>query len=127
MSATCRMYVDLPPMFGPVMSSSLRDAESRASFATNVSTCDSTTGWRPALDVDAVVVDELRCHQVECVGAFGERRQHVEFRECPGSRLQGRDGRHQCIEQRLVEQLLACERAVLGGQRAVLEGLSVPA
>ncbi|QWQ10914.1 hypothetical protein KN198_11290 [Ralstonia solanacearum] len=40
------MKVDLPPMFGPVISSSLRVSWSTQSLATNCSTCCSTTGWR---------------------------------------------------------------------------------
>jgi hypothetical protein len=47
MSATWRMYVDLPPMLGPVISNSRRVGDRRVSLAMKLSICASTTGWRP--------------------------------------------------------------------------------
>ena len=48
-SAVWRMYVDLPPIFGPVIISILRSRLRLASLATKVSLLTlSTTGWRPA-------------------------------------------------------------------------------
>ena len=47
-SAAWRMYVDLPPMFGPVITSMRRASVSSRSFGTNGSSSTrSTTGCRP--------------------------------------------------------------------------------
>ncbi len=42
--AVCRMYVDLPPMLGPVTMSRRRSALSITSLGTKLSTCCATTG-----------------------------------------------------------------------------------
>ena len=48
MSAPWRMYVDLPPMLGPVTISMRRVASSTRSLGTNAPSMKcSTTGWRP--------------------------------------------------------------------------------
>ena len=46
-SATCRMYVDFPLMFGPVTTATRRSSPRRVSFGTNPGSVRSTTGWRP--------------------------------------------------------------------------------
>jgi hypothetical protein len=47
------MKVDLPPMFGPVISSRRRSGDSAQSLAMKRSICFSTTGWRPCSIADA--------------------------------------------------------------------------
>ena len=59
-TAVCRMYVDLPPMFGPVTMSRRRSrCERRRRSAMKCSTCRSTTGCRPPRMRDARLGDEL--------------------------------------------------------------------
>jgi hypothetical protein len=85
----------------------------------------STTGWRPALDLDAGVADELGPAPVQRVGALGQRGQRVEAGQRARERAERRQQRLQRVEQRLVEQLLARQRALLRRQRLVLEGLEL--
>ena len=49
-SAACRMYVDLPPMLGPVTISIRRLSSKVRSLGTKLVPLNcSTTGWRPAV------------------------------------------------------------------------------
>ena len=92
-SATCRMYVDLPAMFGPVMMMSwFSEPSSSVSFGTNRSASGicSTTGWRPSLIRSAVAVRHRRPHVAQRQRPVGERGQHVEPREGVGRLLDAR-------------------------------------
>ena len=63
--------------------------------------------------------------EIEGLGGRGERAERVELRGATGDRLQARDMMIEVVQQRLVEGLLARERAIARGERLVLEGLEL--
>ena len=77
----------------------------------------------PRLNVDHCFIAEFRRGQIERAGTLGEGRQHIQFGHCGGDGLQGGKVGLEHVQQAFVEQLLACQRALRGGQRLVLEGL----
>ena len=123
MTAACRMYVDLPPMFGPVMTSRRRSGDTSRSFAMNSSICRSTTGCRPPRIARPVAATNSGTREIERLRAFRQRRQHVERRERRTQALQRRNRGREVGDERFVEHLLPRERAVLRGKRAILERL----
>ncbi len=74
-------------------------------------------------DVDLRVVDELRRAEIQRGGAFGEGGEHIQFGDGGGDALQLRDERRELVQQLFVEEFLARQCAVIGGERLVLEGL----
>ena len=71
---------------------------------------------------DLRVVAELRRAEVQRGGALGKGGEHVQFGDGGGDALQLRDERRELVEQLFVEEFLARQRAVVGGERLVLEG-----
>ena len=66
---------------------------------------------------------KFRLAPVALQGRVGKAGQQVELGDGAGDGLQGRHGRQQFVEDRLVEQLFAGQRAFLRRQRLVLESL----
>ena len=95
------------------------------SLGMNVSTCASTTGWRPpriAMPASATNVGRAS----ESAGAARRTSTARRARRAPRRRPAARESRAASSrEQRLVEQLLAGERALLRRERLVLEGLQL--
>jgi hypothetical protein len=116
-------------MFGPVMTSIRRLASSRQSFGMNdwPRSCSLRFDDRvaAAFDLDARLAHELRPAPVRALGALGQRRQRVERRQGTRHRRERLDLRGERIEQGLVEELLARQRALAGRERLVLEGLEL--
>ena len=67
-------------MLGPVMSSIWRDGRKLRVVRDEVSTCASTTGWRPRFDLDQRLVDEFGRVPVQRGCALGERGERVDLR-----------------------------------------------
>ena len=64
--------------------------------------------------MQAGVFDEPRAIQVEVQRAFGEIRQHVQFRQRRGAVLERSEVADQAFQQLFVERLLAGQGAALG-------------
>ncbi len=110
-------------MLGPVTISIWRVSDSRVSLAMKLSTWRSTTGWRPASISTSGSSVKSGAGVTERRRPLGEGGQQVELGERAGRNLQPRDVRAEVIEQLVVEQLLAGQRAVLCRERLVLERL----
>ena len=130
-SATWRMKVLLPPMFGPVMTSMRRVRVEPAVVGhegAGAGLGQARLDHRVAagLDVDAGLAHELRAGTSR---AWRRARPARPARRAPASArasaVSGVEVRLQLVEQLLVEQLLARQRAVLRRQRLVLEGLQL--
>jgi hypothetical protein len=96
------MYVLLPAMLGPVMSRITPASGAVTSLGTNVPSASvtSSTGCRPSTIVQHRFVHHLRAAIVALPRELGERREHVEFRERRGGRLQSRRAAATVIAQR---------------------------
>ena len=79
----------------------------------------------PGLDAQTRLADELGPAPVERARALGQRCQRIEARERAGERREWLDVGLQRVDQLLVQQLLAGERAVLRRERLVFEGLQL--
>ena len=76
-------------------------------------------------DVQAWGVDEARLHVAVAQRGLGQRGEAVEQRERARDALQRRDVRREHVEHLVEEELFACQRALVGRQRLVLEGLEL--
>ena len=76
-----------------------------------------------AADRDAGFRRERGTHEAQRFRALGEIGEHVDLRQRGAGRLQRRDRRRERVQQLVVQELLARERALLRRQRAVLERL----
>ena len=123
--ATCRRYVDFPPMFGPVTSRIRRSGERSQSLGMNGSSRRrrSTSGWRPSTIERRGVLRELADapNDSKPSGDLREARRDVELRD------DGRRGRdplprlRQLRQQRRVEPRLDLADPVLGAEDLLLE------
>src|SRR3990167_436896 len=77
------------------------------------------------LDLDERCSDEFGRAIIERQRALGESCEEVELGERLREALQRRNIRDECLEQLIVEQLLARERALPRGERLVFEVLEL--
>jgi DNA mismatch repair protein MutS len=99
------MYVDLPPMFGPVMSRSWRERERLASLGMKSSTWLSTTRWRPPA-IPALQQAAAALAALDALAALAERADALgwvqpTFVAAPGLAIRG--GRHPVVEGQVDE------------------------
>ena len=128
-SATWRMKVLLPPMFGPVMTSMRRRASRRQSLAMNgvPLSCRraSTTGWRPrSISISGSLTKRGRHHSPRRATSASAASASSDASE-RATRRDRLEVRRERVEQRLVERLLARQRALARRQRLVLERLQL--
>ena len=123
-SATCRMSVDLPAMFGPVTIRTCSPPESRrTSLGTKLppAASRSTTGWRASARSMTLPVVDLGPAIAVAVGDLGQRGQRVDRRHPPRERQQPL-GRRGDLRAHRGEQLqLQRDALLVGGQDRLLE------
>ncbi len=73
-------------------------------------------------DVDLRIIAELWRAVIQRGGALGEGGEHVQFGDSGGDALQLRNKWRELVEQLFVEEFFACQCAVVGRERLVLEG-----
>ena len=126
MSALCRMKVDLPPMFGPVMSH-MRFLFRELEVVGDEGSVESPFHDRmpAAFYADALAFGEFGRPVVERIGALREVHEDVDLGHRQGAFLQLRQTRAEDVQNLLVERLLPCQRPLACPQHPVLEALQL--